>query len=184
MVARHGEGNFSAIDPETGAIQIPTPQDDSLLELNRRLNTTYLPYGPRGEAGLANQRAQDLNASRLGVESCSSRIVAKGTALYNNASWDLVDAALQDGFRWSLVHDADLPEELRGLDETGRIAYVERMRAQREEIQTAIQELSDERESFLRATLEREGRAGGLDDAMLLAIRSQAEAKGFACTGC
>lgn len=114
-VAQHGEGNFSAIDPETGTIQIPTPQDETLLELNRRLNTTYLPYGPRGEAGLANQQAQDRNASRLGVQSCSSRIVAKGTALYTNASWDLVDAALEDDFRWSLVHDDDLPEDRKSV---------------------------------------------------------------------
>jgi hypothetical protein len=185
-IAQHGQGNFSAIDPATGTIQIPTPQDETLMTLNQSLNTTYLPYGPRGEAGLANQRTQDLNASRLGVQSCSSRIVAKGTALYTNAAWDLVDKALEDSFRWSLVHDDDLPAEMRPLDAQGRIAYVEKKRAEREAIQLTIQEVSDQREAFLKVAQWRQSPGGGvsLDDAMRLAIRSQAAAKGFACQDC
>lgn len=177
-LARAGLGNFSSIDPKTAMTQIQAPQDEALMELNRRLNETYVPYGSRGEAGLANQRAQDENATRLGVESCSSRIVAKGTALYTNASWDLVDAAMQEDFRWSLMHDDDLPEQLRTLDEAGRTAYVNEKRQQREAIQEAIQEISEERELFLR-----EARAArdslGLDDAMRGVIRLQALAKGF-----
>ncbi len=181
-VAKGGEGNFSAIDPASGTIQIATPQDDRLLQLNGLLNTTYLPYGPRGQDGLANQVAQDGNASRLGVESCSSRIVAKGGALYTNASWDLVDATLTEEFDWNALQPADLPAELRSMTREQRVASVERMRKQRESIQTEIQRVSGERETFIRTALAAE--ATGLGTAMRQAIREQAKAKGFKCDGC
>ena len=181
-VAQGGEGNFSAIDPSRGTIQVATPQDKRLLKLNTSLNTTYMPYGQRGRDGLANQIAQDGNASRLGVESCSSRIVAKGGALYTNASWDLVDATLAEGFDWDAVPLADLPKELRSMTREQQVASVASMRKRRETIQLEIQRLSAEREAFIRNALAAD--AKGVGDAMRQAIREQAKAKGFTCDGC
>ena len=182
-IAQHGGGNFSAIDPASGTIQIATPQDDQLLDLNARLNTTYVPYGSRGQAGLANQVAQDSNASRLGVQSCSSRIVAKGSALYTNASWDLVDAGLDQDFRWDSLNAEDLPEKMRSMTDEELVAYVDGKRAERESIQQEIQRISEEREAYVRSVLAQSG-AVGLGEAMRDAIREQAMTKGFECDGC
>jgi hypothetical protein len=179
-VARRGDGIFSAIDPLTGTLQIPTPQDETLLALNARLNETYLPYGERGADGLTNQLAQDANATRLGVQSCSSRIVAKGSALYTNSHWDLVDASLEDDFEWSDLANQDLPDELRGMTDEQLDAHVVSVRALREDIQTRIQLASTERENYIQSVLAREpAAAGGLGGAMLEAVREQAESKGF-----
>ncbi|ANM30907.1 hypothetical protein ABI59_16980 [Acidobacteria bacterium Mor1] len=183
-VAQAGDGNFSAIDPAVGSIQIATPQDDLLLELNGSLNTTYVPYGEKGESGLANQIAQDSNASRLGVQSCSSRIVAKGGALYNNASWDLVDKSLEDGFNWDMLSLSDLPQALRELSDEERDTFIASKRSERERIQQDIQRASAEREAFVKqAMIERLGDEG-LGEAMRQVIREQAMAKGFTCEGC
>jgi hypothetical protein len=181
-VAKGGEGNFTAIDPASGTIQIATPQDGRLLELNALLNTTYVPYGPRGRDGLANQVAQDGNASRLGVESCSSRIVAKGGALYTNASWDLVDAALAEGFDWDALRLADLPQQLQSMTREEQMAFVEARRKQRESIQAEIQQVSVARETFVRNALASNATDLGL--AMRQVIREQAMGKGFKCDGC
>lgn len=183
-VARAGGGNFSAIDPSTGSIQIATPQDASLLELNRRLNTTYVPYGEKGQSGLANQIAQDGNASRLGVQSCSSRIVAKGGALYNNASWDLVDKTLEAGFDWNALSRADLPEAMRSMTAEERVEFIEAKRAQREGIQREIQTASAAREAFVKQAIADRIGESGLGEAMRKAIQGQAKAKGFTCDGC
>jgi len=183
-VARAGEGNFTAIDPSTGSIQIAAPQDDLLLELNGRLNTTYVPYGEKGQNGLANQVAQDSNASRLGVQSCSSRIVAKGGALYNNGSWDLVDRTLEEGFDWNSLSLADLPEEIQSMTVDEKVEFIGAKRAQREGIQREIQAASDAREMFVKKVIaDRIGEAG-LGEAMRKVIREQAMAKGFTCEGC
>jgi len=184
-VAQGGEGNFSAIDPATGTIQIATPQDDLLLELNTRLNSTYVPYGARGRDGLANQIAQDSNASRLGVQSCSSRIVAKGGALYTNASWDLVDATLEEQFDWDAIPLADFPEKMQSMSREEQVAFVESTREQREAIQAEVHRVSAERSQFIKNVLsESIGDDDELGRAMRQAIREQAMAKGFTCDDC
>jgi len=183
-VAQAGEGNFSAIDPAIGSIQIAAPQDARLLELNGKLNTTYVPYGEKGQDGLTNQVAQDSNASRLGVQSCSSRIVAKGGALYNNASWDLVDKSLEEGFDWDTVSPADLPEEMQSMTAEERVEFIAAKRAQREAIQSEIQSASEAREAFVKQAIAEQIGEAGLGEAMRAAIREQAMAKGFTCDGC
>jgi hypothetical protein len=183
-IARIGEGNFSAIDPTVGTLQIPTPHDEILLELNARLNQTYVPYGPNGSDGLANQVAQDGNASRLGVQSCSSRIVAKGTSLYTNASWDLVDRAGVEGFDWDSIALADLPESLQSMSADELDGYVNAKRAERESVQTEIQAVSLKREAFIRDVRSREIASSDIGEAMRQAIREQAMALGFTCDGC
>jgi hypothetical protein len=183
-VAQAGEGNFSAIDPSTNTIQIAAPQDDLLLELNAKLNTTYVPFGEKGQDGLTNQIAQDSNASRLGVQSCSSRIVAKGGALYNNASWDLVDKTLEEGFDWDTIAPADLPEQMQSMTVDERVEFIETKRAQREDIQRDIQSASEERELFVKQAIANQLGEAGLGEAMRRAIREQAMSKGFTCDGC
>lgn len=183
-VARAGGGNFSAIDAAAGLDQVATPHDERLLRLNAELNDTYLPYGDLGAAGLANQRVQDNNATRLGVQSCSSRVVAKGSALYDNAAWDLVDAALAEDFQWEALRDSDLPESLRALSQPERERRVSELRAQRESIQERIRSLADERESWLRELRREKQQDAGLDEALRRALLEQAEAKGFDTSGC
>jgi len=183
-VARRGQGTFSAIDPSIATIQIPTPHDEPLLALNARLNQTYVPYGSGGAAGLANQVAQDSNASRLGVQSCSSRITAKGTSLYTNASWDLVDASLQEGFDIASVAVHDLPQSLQSMSYEDLAGYVGGKRQEREAIQTDIQALSTQRENFIKQVRTEELASSDLGEAMKQAIREQAMKKGFECDGC
>ncbi|MCH7779214.1 MAG: VWA domain-containing protein [Acidobacteria bacterium] len=182
-LARIGLGNFSAIDPSTSSIQIATPQDELLLELNALLNTTYVPYGEKGSDGLANQIAQDGNASRLGVQSCSSRIVAKGGALYNNASWDLVDKTLEEGFDWDSATLGELPENVLEMTLEQRVEFIDAKRAERESIQLRIQAASAEREAFVQAALAKRVGASELGAEMRKTIREQAMAKGFTLDG-
>jgi hypothetical protein len=183
-IAQVGAGNFSAIDPSTASIQIAAPQDKLLLELNGRLNTTYVPYGEKGHDGMTNQIAQDSNASRLGVQSCSSRIVAKGGALYNNASWDLVDKTLEEGFDWDAISLTDLPEEMQSMTVDESIKFIATKRAQREGIQSEIQSASAARELFVQQAIAKKIGESGLGEAMRKVIREQAMAKGFTCDGC
>lgn len=179
-VAKHGGGSFSAIDMHCGTIQISTPQDSILLQLNLELNATYIPYGERGEAGAANQAEQDRNAEAMGPQAASSRALAKGGRLYSNAVWDLVDAAQGKDFDWASLESEDLPANMRSMSVSERQAYVEAKRVARAEIQKKIQEVSGAREAFLKQARQKAGGgATSLDDAMLQTIHEQAKAKGF-----
>jgi hypothetical protein len=73
---------------------------------------------------------------------------------------------------------------MQGMDEQQRLVYVQAKRAQREDIQRQIKELSGKREAFLVQAKRDELGALGLGDAIRQAIREQAKAKGFTCDGC
>ncbi len=153
---------------EVRSIQIATPQDALLSELNASLNTTYVPYGETGAPGLANQVAEESNAAQQGMQSCG--------APDNSASWDLVAKTLEDGFDWKVLSLSDLPEALREMSHEERNAFIEAKRAERERIQLEIQQASAERETFMQQALAERLSDAGLGEAMRKVIREQAKA--------
>jgi hypothetical protein len=106
--------------------------------------------------------------------------VAKGGALYNNASWDLVDKTLEEGFDWDAISLADLPEEMQSMTLDESVEFIEAKRAQRETIQLEIQTASAEREVFVKQAIAKRIGEAGIGEAMRKSIREQALAKGFA----
>jgi len=163
-----------------GTVQIATPHDRTLLELNMKLNATYVPYGAAGEAGFRRQYEQDANAERVGVASIASRAEAKATALYQNAHWDLVDSVKQGKVAVKDVDASDLPAAMQAMSVGEREAFVETQARARTDVQAKIGEISAAREKFLDdARAQASGGKQALDEAMLAAIRAQAEAKGF-----
>ena len=177
-VALHGGGSYTAIDMAQGTVQIATPHDKVLVELDVELNATYIPYGIRGAQGKANQQAQDVNAARMGEQSRASRAGAKAGKLYNNAYWDLVDACRQEGFKLDDVRKDDLPEKMRSMTIAERKAYVDGMLKSREAVQKRIQEVNIARSQFLQDAQRDSGKTS-LDDALRRAIREQLQSKGF-----
>lgn len=176
QVARHGGGEFFAIDQNAATVQISTPHDPVLIELNAQLNATYVPYGDAGQVGIKRQLEQDENAAKFGQQTVASRAVAKSTVAYDNARWDLVDkVAAEPDFDLSKLEDAELPAPMRTMAPGEQRAYVVTMQQRRAEIQQKIQQVSQEREAFVRDQRARQAPGQeGLDDAMKKAIRAQA----------
>jgi hypothetical protein len=110
--------------------------------------------------------------------------VAKGGALYNNASWDLVDKTLEEGFDWDTISLADLPEEMQSMTAEERVAFIDLRREKRESIQSEIQSASAAREEFFKKAIAQRIGEYGLGETMRKVIRKQAMAKGFTCEDC
>lgn len=179
-VAQCGGGDYSAIDMARGTIQIQSPYDREIMELNIRLNATYIPYGLRGDEGRARQLAQDSNAVAVGDQAAPSRVAAKASPLYENSAWDLVDASKRREFRMKDVKEAELPPAMQAMSEQERIAFVERQAADRTEVQRKIQELNTRRDAYLQEEQKKQNNGQvGLDEALKQSIQKQAEAKGF-----
>lgn len=178
-VAIHGGGNYSAIDMVRGTMQISTPHDDLLYRLNIELNATYIPYGQAGDEGIRNQLAQDANAQQMGPQACASRSAAKGSALYLNRGWDLIDAVGTGDVNPAKLRDEDLPANMRAMTPQERTAYIAGMQKSRAAIQQQIQETAAARQAYLEAERRKATGPAGLDDAMLKALREQAKSKGF-----
>jgi len=180
-VAGYGGGDFSAIDMQCGTVQISTPQDKVLIELNMKLNSTYVPFGAGGRVGAANQIEQDAKAEGMGQQTAASRAIAKASAVYDAAGWDLVDAVAQEKVRLEDVKKEELPAPMQSMPLEERKDFVMQQRAARSQIQAQIAEVSAERERTIQKAKEEQQRDGktSLDDAMQKSMRKQAEAKGF-----
>ncbi len=179
-VAQHGGGSYSAIDMQKGTVQIETPQDKFISELNKKLNDTYVPYGRQGPHKQARQLAQDENAKQMGPHSSTSRVAAKSSRLYVNTDWDLVDASNEKDFEIEKIQPSELPAQMQSMNNDERKAYVEGMRRARAGVQEEIQQAQTARDEFLKKQREadKSGKAS-LDDAILKALHEQAKEKGF-----
>lgn len=179
-VAEYGRGTYSAIDMQAGTVQIATPQDELLRQLNEQLNATYLAYGKNGKTRQANQKEQDDNAAKLGPESGAGRVAAKASLLYENEAWDLVDADKNEAFDIKSVALQDLPVEMQAMSDEQRKDHVQEMSARRSELQEQIQKVSGKRDAFLGAQrAQNNPEKTSLDQAIRRTVREQAQAKGF-----
>ncbi len=184
-VALRADGRFASIDQNDGTVVIETPFDVDIATLNTALNATYIPYGAEGSIAQTRQVAQDANCTTLNHEAIATRAVWKANGLYNCATWDLVDAVAQPKFKWESIEVNTLPEAIQKMTLEERKAHVAKLAKTRAELQKKIQAKGKERDAFVKTKLvEVNGdRNKAFDEAILGAIRAQAESRGFRLDG-
>jgi len=170
-------GEYMAIDHNKEVVHITTPYDDIIIQLNGKLNKTYISYGKLGKTRIAAQRTQDMEAEELDEVVIVKRAVSKSSSFYNNASWDLIDASKDADFDVNKIDKKSLPSALQNKS-TGEIeAYIASQKAERKRINLEIQELQRKRQAFIKSKQGKE--KGTLEDVMLNAIRKQASTKNY-----
>ncbi len=170
-------GDYMAIDHNQKTVYVASPYDDIIIQLNIKLNETYIPYGGRGKDKVAMQSEQDLNAETYSKANAVSRAVSKSSHLYKNESWDLVDAEKETDFNYSELKKSDLPGNLKGKSEVEIKKYVALKSAEREKVQKEIANLNEKRKQYLSEQTTAE--SNGLENAMLTSIKKQAEKKNY-----
>lgn len=170
-------GEYMAIDHNRQVVHISTPYDDIIIQLNSKLNNTYISYGSIGRQKKELQSMQDANAAELEEVVAVKRAVSKSSRLYKNSQWDLVDAAEDDESIISELKEKELPEELQGKSKSEIKAYINKKKTERQEIQKKIQELNAKREVYIAEHKKEE--IGELENAMLSAIKAQASKKNY-----
>ncbi|WP_158975589.1 vWA domain-containing protein [Cellulophaga sp. L1A9] len=171
-------GDYMAIDHNKHIVHIDTPYDAGIVKLNAKLNTTYIAYGSLGQANLQKQYTQDSNAMEVEEAVAVKRAVSKSSRLYNNATWDLVDAADEETFDTSTLEKEQLPVELKNKSDKEIKNYISNKKEERTAIQSEIRELNKKREQFI-AENQTDQNQGELENAMLSAIKKQAEMKNY-----
>lgn len=173
-----GQGQYMNIDHNQELTMIETPYDEEIVSLNSRLNDTYLAYGTRGADLKQRQIQQDQNASSYGKGNLTTRSVSKSKKAYSNRHWDLVDAAKDKSFKWEEASE-QLPDSLADLS-TGELKeLVEKKSQERQNIQTKILELDQQRKTYIQEQREAEAKEETLDQAMVKAVRTLAEKKAY-----
>ena len=175
--AKRAYGDYMAIDHNKQTVHVDTPYDDTILQLNIKLNQTYVPYGKKGKAKVAVQVQQDANAESYSKGNAVSRTVSKGSHMYKNSSWDLVDAEEEDDFSYEELEKEALPEALQEMDNTELKAYIETQRAERNKIKEEIARINIARKEYISNNKAETENA--LEGAMIQAIKKQAGKKNY-----
>lgn len=170
-------GDYMAINQNQQTVYVPSPYDDVIIQLNIKLNNTYVPYGSRGEMKKAIQNELDSNAEEYSKENAVSRTVSKGSHLYTNSTWDLVDAEKETDFSYDKLKKDELPKELKGKSNSEIKKYLDTKRSEREAIQNEIKELNEQRRKYISENSKQTD--NGLENAMVQAIKKQAEKKSY-----
>lgn len=170
-------GEYIAIDHNRQVVHVATPYDDVIIQLNSKLNKTYISFGRHGASKIAAQEVQDSNAYELNEGVALKRAVSKSSRLYKNSSWDLVDAAEDKEFQISKLKKEDLPAELKGKTNKEIEKYIANKKIERVKIQKEIQELNKKREAHIAKNQKQQ--KGELESALLRAIKNQAAKKNY-----
>lgn len=183
--AQLAEGEFMNINQDKAVVSIKTPHDKILIELNEKLNRTYLWFGSKEQRGAwaTNQLAQDSNALQAqGVGGLSSRAGVKGSRVYSNVGRDLVDSYRSNSKILEEVDEDQLPEELRNVPAPRRVEIVQAKTTEREAIQKQIAEVNKKRMLYIaeeKRKLADADESSTLGDAIESAVTKQMEKAGF-----
>ncbi len=173
------DGRFLNIDQNRQIVHIPAPQDTEIAELGVRLNTTYVPFGQRGQAAQERQAAQDTNASIASPQAVVQRTLTKSSHNYMNANWDLVDAVQAKSVDVGKLKDEDLPKDMKGMNAEQRTNYVNAKAKERADLQAKVRQLNDQRNKFIADATAKQQGAQTLGSAIKQAIRDQAGKKNY-----
>jgi hypothetical protein len=126
---------------------------------------------------MAQQSVQDDNAMELEEAVAVKRAVSKSSGMYENSSWDLVDASEKNDFDISRIDKQQLPAELKGKSASEIESYIDQKKEERLTIQQEILEANARREAYIAT--QRQDEKGELEDAMIQAIKKQAAKKNY-----
>jgi hypothetical protein len=173
-----GSGSYTNINSNAQVEDFDTPYDSVLFALNDKLNNTYIGYGSKGVTFAGRQKQVDASNYKLNKAAAVKRVSVKGKReLYDNASWDMVDASVADSTFFTKVDKATLPDSLKDKSREDLQKIVAQKTAERTLVQKQIAELTIKREQFIAAT--KASRSGSEQTATLGAeiekiIRAQA----------
>ena len=177
--ANMGKGKYLNINTNEKVVHISTPYDARMMELNNKLNATYVGYGSSGAMKKARQEEQDVNAASYGSANAAQRVAAKTKASYSNADWDIVDAAKEDEEFVENVKDEELPEVLKGKSKEEIKKEIERLSKERSAIKSELAELEKQMDTYIAAERRKMVETQTLDNVLIETVVNQAKAKGF-----
>jgi hypothetical protein len=150
--AECSQGSFTNIDHNATVADIATPYDSTLFVLNKQLNTTYVSYGEQGSTNLDRQNEVDELNETKNKSAALKRVSVKGSkSLYNNSSWDLVDAYTGDTSILAKIDKKTLPDSLEKKSNAELLQIVNKKKEERVLIQKDIESLSKQRSGFIAA---------------------------------
>ena len=156
--AECGNGSFTNIDQNAKPLSIPTPYDDSIINLKEKLNETFIVYGEEGRKYYnAMTQADSIAVYSLNDPTKLSQyaIVKSNKNLNSNPNWELIDAMEKDSSIIYKVEMKTLDDSLKNKSRKQLKQIVEANLMERRRIQNQVKELSLEQEKYIKAEKEK-----------------------------
>lgn len=171
-----GGGSFTNINADIKVEDIPTPYDSVLFSLNDKLNGTYISYGSRGGEGYLKLQEADNSNFVANKSAALKRVSVKSKkVLYDNSSWDLVDAYSSDSAVITKIDAKTLPDSLKNKSKVELQLLVNKKAGERTAVQKQIETVNAQREIFIaNASKNNNGKEPNLQTEIEKIIRSQA----------
>jgi Mg-chelatase subunit ChlD len=185
QIASLGRGNFFQVEQAGSAVAYMTPYDEEIANLSAKLDDTRLYYGTDEEKNKMREKvaatdklhegASFASRARRGVFNTSAG--GRANLLGEN---ELVDAVTSGAIDLNDIEEDALPESVAVMAPAEQAEYVAELAFEREELKRQIQDLSQDRDSFLAKKVdEAGGMKGSLDQKLYDTVKDQAGKAGL-----
>ncbi len=175
-IASLAGGQYTSIAQSGGMVDVATPFDGKLRDLNAELADTVMNYGSAADKSAGYRKLATRKAMAAPSAAAAASYSAKSGRLNKE---DLVGALDAGAVSLESLSEEEMPDELRGKSTAERKAAVKKQRSARARIKGEILELSKQRDAFISEKNTADG-AAGFDGEVVDMLREQASSIGVA----
>lgn len=191
QMAEAGGGQALNIDHNQSIPYIESPFDADIVKFTEMINTTFLPFGKKGQEEFQRMIDLDRNIRNTGAGTYMDWGNYRGGTFGRStqSGWDLVSLAIEaetdttKDLEATLLNlsDEELPELLRGKTMAEKIDLVKAQVKRRKDIEAKVADLRAKRAEFVEEELRNLNAQGEktFSDAIKQILIDQLKAKGF-----
>jgi hypothetical protein len=152
-IAQMGRGKYLPIPQDGGhLVVIETPWDVEIIELQRRIHGTVIPYGSRMQRSSVEQKTRQVQAAPRSAASEMAGYLSKSAGRSGEAitgRGDLVADVAAGRQKLDSVQDEDLSDQMRAIKPAERQAYIDKQSAERKRLNERMAELVKKRDGYV-----------------------------------
>ena len=170
------EGEYSNIDQNLIA-SVETPYDDKIVELNSKLNKTYIPYGSGAKEKMESKVEMDKRVLGTSKATMAERVTFAAKAP-SYSEWDLISAIESGNISTDKINRNELGEEFKKMSDDEFKKFVDQKLQERKKMREEIKKLESEREKFIESQKGKTNQ-DNFGKAITNVIKNQATKKGY-----
>jgi hypothetical protein len=155
-IAQNGNGRFIPIPQDGGQVVIiETPYDEDIIILQREINGTVIPYGPRALQKRTEGKTKQLSEAAAAAPAQASEMASylnkrsKVTSEAVTGDGDLVADVTAGRKSFSAIKEEELPDNLRALKPEARMDEVNKQMGQRKALNEKLSALVAKRDKYV-----------------------------------
>ncbi|WP_207630341.1 hypothetical protein [Paracoccus xiamenensis] len=175
-MARLGGGQYHPIPQDGGqVVQVQTPYDDQIIQIQGRIDATILPYGSAAEQSAVRDKVAERATASASARADNSSFYAKkgGRREAVTGGSDLVADISNGDVALEAIPEAELNDALKGMTAPERAAHVEAQLEARKKAEAEMAALVTKRDAYLAEQQAQPGQADSFDASVKHLLKDQ-----------